>query len=169
MSQGQHQKLPCPGPAARGTQAWTRPQEGRGRGPTCPLAVSFGSFLTAHEHESPHGTRARLTVRHTTDSKTSKLQKSEGNGTRSCDIRQVLVRKSLGPEAPPSVPVTSLQLLPVVGQVAFALAPDADQPPSRPEAPAGGTRGAGQAAVPGGALATLLPAWPGRVVTHGVT
>lgn len=99
----------------------------------------------------------------------SKPKKSERNGTWSCDIRQVLVWKSLGPEAPPSVPVTSLQLLPVVGQVAFALAPDADQPPGRPEAPAGGTRGAGQAAVPGGALATLLPAWPGRVVTHGVT
>lgn len=62
----------------------------------------------------------------------------------------------------------SLQLLPVVGQVASALPSDANQLPGRPEAPARAVPRAGQAGVFAAAASALLPARPGRAAARGV-
>ena len=120
-----------------------------------------------HEEESPN---ARLCSFHPgktkqldTRIKNITIQQTQNLNemTQRCKIRQILVWKHLGA-------VSSLQLFPVIRQVAFALPANADQLPGRLEAPAGAAPRAGQAGVLGGALGILLPAWPGWTVTRGV-
>lgn len=182
--QGRVARSPCGKgrlPPGAGGQRQTRrlrgqrhvaPRRGRGRGKAAGQrarpAVSFGHVLAAWEHPSLNGTRAGLTARHTMRTRTQQtagVWTARGSGLQGQRFRS---GKAGGLTLCPGIPATSLQLLPVVGQVAFALAPDADQSPGRPEAPAGGACGTGQAAVPRGALDALLPAWPERTVAHGV-
>lgn len=83
MSQGTASETP----GSRASSTWhTGVDEATGRqpgvGPHAQPAVSFGSFLTAQEHDSPHRTRARLTVRHTmenTDTASCRSLKETGH------------------------------------------------------------------------------------------